>query len=379
MFHRFRVCHAGCLLVVCLIGAPADAQGRDRWTPEQANAWYEQQPWLVGCNFTPSTASNQLEMWQAETFDPETIDRELKWASELGFTSIRVYLHNLVWEQDAAGFLQRMERFLEIADRYGLGVMFVLLDAVWDPHPVSGPQKPPVPGVHNSRWVQAPGADILGDPERHEELRPYIEGVIGHFRDDRRVHVWDVFNEPENTNAHSWGEHGRGTELANKVDMSTRLLPRVFHWARQADPSQPLTAAVWLGPWPDHDRVSPIEKIMLEESDVISFHNYERLDSVRERVNQLRRYGRPILCTEYMARTNGSRFDPILGYFQRERIGAWNWGFVAGKTQTHYPWDSWQKPYPQEPDVWFHEILRPDGSPYDPEEVRYIRRVTGVD
>ena len=364
-------------LVVCLTMLASDAGARDRWTTEQANAWYARQPWLVGCNFNPSTAINQLEMWQAESFDPTTIDRELGWAEQLGFNSVRVYLHNLVWRQDSEGFLRRIDQFLTIADKHGIGVMLVPLDGVWDPRPRLGKQRAPRPHVHNSGWMQAPGAEILGDPKRHDELRPYITGLIGHFRDDKRIQVWDLFNEPDNANVNSYGRDGTRTELPNKAEMATRLLSKVFKWARQADPSQPLTAGVWLGPWPNHEKVLPIEKVMLEESDVISFHNYGGLEHVRPRVEQLRRYKRPLLCTEYMARPNGSRFDPVMGYFKQQKIAAYNWGFVAGKTQTNYPWDSWKRQYSAEPDVWFHEIFRSDGTPYDRKEVEYIRKQTG--
>ncbi|MDP7016038.1 MAG: hypothetical protein QGG36_09580 [Pirellulaceae bacterium] len=365
------------VLLTFVFIAAGQSSARERWTPQQANAWHARQPWLVGCNFNPSTAINQLEMWQADTFDPETIDRELKWAADLGFNSVRVYLHNLPWREDRDGFVKRIERFLTIADKHGVGVMLVPLDGVWDPQPKSGKQREPRPHVHNSGWLQAPGAAILGDPKRHDELRPYITGLIRHFRKDPRIHSWDLFNEPDNSNVNSYGERGAKTELPNKARMATQLLKKVFVWAREADPTQPLTAAVWLGPWPDHDKLAPIEKVMLEESDVISFHNYGGLSHVRPRVEQLRRYGRPILCTEYMARPNGSRFDPLLGYFKQQKVAAYNWGFVAGKTQTNYPWDSWRRKYTAEPEVWFHEILRRDGTPYDAKEVDYIKRVTG--
>ncbi len=375
---KVRCLVLACMAIVCqAILLTAVVEARDRWTPEQANAWYARKPWLVGCNFNPSSAINQLEMWQADTFDPQTIDRELGWAEELGFNSVRVYLHNLLWAQDREGFLKRVERFLALADQHGIGVVMVPLDAVWDPQPKLGRQRAPRPHVHNSGWVQAPGAEILGDPKRHDEIRPYITGLIGRFRNDNRIHAWDVFNEPDNANTNAYGKEGANTELENKAEMATLLLGKVFAWARRADPSQPLTAGVWLGPWPSHERLSPIEKIMIEESDVISFHSYEGLEHVRPRVEQLRRYGRPIFCTEYMARPNGSRFDPVLGYFKQEKIAAYNWGFVAGKTQTNYPWDSWRKQYTAEPDVWFHEILRPDGSPYDRREVDYIKSLTG--
>ncbi|HQE29762.1 MAG TPA: cellulase family glycosylhydrolase [Phycisphaerae bacterium] len=345
-----------------------------RWTVEQANDWQDKHGWLVGCNYTPATAINQLEMWQADTFDPQTIDRELGWAEELGFNSIRVFLHHLLWEQDAEGFLRRMDQFLTIADKHGIGVMFVPLDGVWDPYPRLGKQREPKPHLHNSGWVQSPGAEILGDPARHDEIEPYIKGVIGRFRNDPRVHAWDLFNEPENPNKSCYGDK----ELPNKAEMSLLLLQKVFRWAREAGPSQPLTSGVWMGPLADPAKLTPMERLQLEQSDVISFHSYATLDVVRKYVESLRRYNRPILCTEYMARTQGSTFDPVLGHFKEQKIAAYNWGFVAGKTQTNYPWESWEKQYTAEPPLWFHEILRPDGTPYKVEEVEYIKRITGA-
>jgi hypothetical protein len=312
-------------------------------------------------------------MWQSDTFDPATIDRELGWAQGLGFTSVRVFLHHMAWDQDPDGLLRRMEQFLATADKHGIGVMFVPLDGVWDPFPAPGKQREPRPGLHNSGWVQSPGLAILKDPARHGELEGYIKGVIGHFRGDRRIHAWDMFNEPDNPNKSSYGKD----EPANKPGLSLALLRKAYAWAREVDPAQPITSGVWTGDW-DEANLSPIARFQLEQSDIITFHDYSPLPKLKARVDSLRRYGRPILCTEYMARPNGSTFDPCLGYLREQRIGAYNWGFVDGKSQTIYPWDSWQQPYKTEPSVWFHDIFRTDGTAYDPGEVAYIRRVTGI-
>lgn len=355
------------------IATPVAKAAEGPWPVEKAKAWAERTPWLVGCNYAPAYAINQLEMWQPETFDPEAIDRELGWAESLGFTSIRVFLHHLLWEPDPAAFLDRVDQFLTIADRHGIGVMFVPLDSVWDPNPRPGPQREPKPGLHNSGWVQSPGAAIIGDPARHDELEPYIRGLVRRFRADRRIHAWDLINEPDNTNASSYGK----LEPEDKPEKARLLLEKVFAWARMENPEQPLTSGVWTGDWTDPEKLAPIHRLQLEQSDVISFHWYGPLDEVKQKVDLLRRYNRPILCTEFMARPRGSTFDPILGYFREADVGAYCWGFVSGKSQTIYPWDSWQKPYPAEPPVWFHDIFRPDGSPYREEEVAYIRRVTG--
>lgn len=341
------------------------------WPPERARAWNGARGWRVGCNFTPSSAASPLEMWRAETFDPETIERELAWAADLGFTSLRVFLHDLPWQHDREGFLSRVERFLAAASERGLGTLLVVFDGVWDPRPHWGLQREPRPGVHNSRWVQSPGAAILADPARQDALAPYVQGLMEHFRDDPRIDGWDLFNEPDNPNL-AYPDH----EIPDKGARSLELLRKTFAWAREVGPSQPLTAGVWRGHWNDPDALTEMDRFCLEHSDVTSFHHYGDLDDLRQRVEALRRYERPLWCTEWLARSLGSTFEPHLGWMREAGVGAYCWGLVAGRTQTHLPWDSWVKPYEAEPDPWFHEILRPDGSPYDEAEVAYVRTVT---
>jgi len=350
------------------------AAAQPRWTEDHANQWYQAQPWLVGCNFIPSTAINQLEMWQADTFDPATIDRELGWAEGLGFTSIRVFLHNLLWQQDSKGFLRRMDEFLALAHKHHIRVMFVLFDSCWDPDPKLGTQRAPKPFVHNSGWVQSPGRDFMSNPERLDELKAYVQGVVGHFRNDHRIVFWDVYNEPDNMNVPAYNQ----LEPTNKVESARLLLEKTFAWARAMKPSQPLSSAVWMGPWADDAKLSPMEKLQLGQSDIITFHNYGKLADLQACVDNLRRYHRPVLCSEYMARPVGSTFDPNLRYMQQQRVGAYNWGFVSGKTQTIYPWDSWTRTYTSEPPLWFHDIFRTDGTPYRTNEVQFIKSVTAL-
>ncbi len=357
-----------CLLVSCT----TSEQAGQRWSVEQANQWYKETGWLIGANFTPSTAINQLEMWQEETFDPETIDRELGWAAELGFNSMRVYLHDLVWKQDKEGFIDRIEEFLEIADSHGIGIMFVLFDGVWHPYPELGEQPEPTPHVHNSGWVQSPGAEVLSDAAQWGYLEDYVKGVIGHFANDDRVHVWDIFNEPDNTNDRAYGD----IELDNKKELSLQLLKESFKWAREVNPSQPITSGLWYGDWSDHESMKEMDRFMVENSDVITFHSYDGPDVMRERIEDLQRYNRPIFCTEYIARPRGSTFEAELPILKEHNVGAYNWGFVAGKSQTVYPWNSWDSTYTAEPEVWFHDILRADGTPYNSEEVKFIKSVT---
>ena len=362
------------LLIGC-VAAPALSQPpAGRWSEAKANEWYAKQPWLVGSNYIPATAINELEMWQADTFDPSAIDRELGWAESLGMTTMRVFLHDLPWQQDAVGYRARIDRFLAVAARHHIKPLFVLFDSCWDPDPRLGPQHAPTPGVHNSGWLQSPGRKALQDPNEYPRLRAYVLGVVGAFGKDPRVLAWDTWNEPDNTNASSYG----AKEPANKVDLVLALLPKVFAWAREAGAEQPLTSGVWKGDWSADEKLSPMERIQLESSDVISFHNYDSGPEFEKRIQWLQRYRRPILCTEYMARGNGSTFQGSLPIAKRYHVAAINWGFVAGKTQTYLPWDSWQKPYvDREPSIWFHEVFRNDGRPYIPEEVEFIKRMTG--
>jgi hypothetical protein len=346
-----------------------------QWSPERARAWYAQQPWPVGSNFIPSTAINELEMWQADTFDLPTIDRELGWAESLGMNTMRVFLHNLLWQHDSKGFLERMEKFLEAADKHHIRIAFVLLDSVWDPYPKFGRQREPRPHVHNSGWVQAPGAEILRDRSRWDkDLKGYVVGVVGHFRNDRRILLWDLMNEPDNDNPAY-----KAVELPNKAEVALQLLRQEWKWARSARPSQPLTSGVWRGNWSSDADLSEMQRFQLENSDVITFHSYEPPDVMKQRIDSLRRYQRPILCTEYMARPLGSTFAGILPLQKEAHVGAYSWGFVNGKSQTIYPWDSWEKAYTAEPAVWFHDIFRQSGEPYDPKEVLLIKQLTNRD
>ncbi len=310
-------------------------------------------------------------MWQEASFDPGTIDRELGMAASLGFTSLRVFLHDLVYQHERTGFLQRLDRFLTLAHRHGLGTLLVFFDGVWDPHPRPGAQPEPRPRVHNSRWVQSPGAEILRDPERRKTLRPYLQQVMDALRDDPRVDGWDLFNEPDNPNP----AYAR-VEIEDKEACALALLREALGWAREVDPSQPLTTGVWHGTWSDPDKLTELQRLSLESSDVVSFHHYGSLGALQHRVASLRRYGRPLLCTEWMARGLGSTFDPHLGWFADENVGAYCWGLVAGRSQTQYPWDSWVKPYAEEPDPWHHDLYRPDGTPFAPAEIDFIRTVT---
>ena len=366
---KFKLLLALAGSALTIVAGPANA--REIWTEDEAYAWYEEQPWLVGANYNPASAINQFEMWQAETWNPEEIDKELGWAKSIGMNTMRVYLHNMLWEEDAEGLKHRMEEFLTISERHGIKPMFVLFDSVWDPNPVSGPQRPPIPGVHNSGWMQAPGAARLADTARYGELEAYVKDVVGTFAEDDRVLAWDVWNEPNNSGG------GNYPITPNKTELVAGLLDDVYEWARSVDPEQPLTSGLWTGEtWDQYETLDAVEKIQVTESDVNSFHDYNWPEQFERRAMQMISYGRPVLVTEFMARGNGSTFDGSLPIAKRLNIGAYNWGLVDGKTQTRLPWDSWRKPYTfDEPTIWFHEVFRADGTPYRQAEADLIRRL----
>ncbi len=359
-------------LLFLRVCGPLEAQ---RWTEVKANQWYAGQPWLVGSNYSPATAINQLEMWQAATFDPARIDLELGWAENIGMNTMRVFLHDLLWQQDPDGFRKRIDTFLSIAQKHGIRPMFVLFDSCWDPLPKTGPQRAPKPGVHNSGWVQSPGAKALQDPSQLARLEAYVKGVVGAFAGDDRILAWDIWNEPDNTNTSSYARE----EPKNKMELVMAVLPKAWAWARAAHPRQPLTAGLWHGDWSAPATMTAMDRLIIDLSDVVSFHNYEEAPKFARQVELLKRYKRPILCTEYMARGVGSTFQGTLPIAKANKVAAINWGLVAGKTQTYLPWDSWEKPYinGREPAVWFHEVFRTDGKPYRPEEVDFIRAIIG--
>nr|WP_208410945.1 1,4-beta-xylanase [Mycolicibacterium fluoranthenivorans] len=342
-----------------------------RWTADRANAWYKAQDWLVGANYIPANAINQIEMWQSGTYDPRRIDGELRVAQQIGFNTMRVFLHDQLWVQDRPGFARKLAQFVSIAASHGIKPLFVLFDSCWDPHPKLGPQHAPVPGVHNSGWVQSPGAALLGDQQYRKVLLDYVTGVIGLFRNDTRVLGWDLWNEPDNP-----AKVYRKSERSDKVALVTALLPQVFQWARAANPVQPLTSGVWQGSWAP-GKLSDMARVQLDNSDVISFHSYGKPADFEDRVNELVPLGRPLLCTEYLARPEGSTIEAILPIAKRRNIGMYNWGLVAGKTQTYFPWDSWDHPDAAEPKLWFHDLLYPDGRAYRASEIQTIQSLTG--
>lgn len=324
------------------------------WSKEKAASWYAAQPWLSGCNFQPSTAINQIEMWQADSFDAATIDKELGWAQELGFSTMRVFLSSVVWQNDAEGFKKRIDQFLTISASHGIRPMFVFFDDCWNEESTIGKQPEPKPGVHNSGWVQDPSVSLRSDTVKlFPILEKYVKDVMATFKNDKRLLLWDLYNEPGNS------KHGV---------TSLPLLKNVFKWARAVNPSQPISSGIW------YFECNELNTYQLENSDIITYHNYHNKAIHQTWINFLKIYGRPLICTEYMARRNDSKFQNILPMLKKNNVGAINWGFVSGKTNTIFAWDE-PKPNEKEPKLWFHDIYRQDKTPFDQDEINTIKRI----
>ena len=336
------------------------------WSHKKAQAWGEKQNWIIGCNFLPSNAINQLEMWQKDTFSPKVIDKELGYAESIGFNTLRVYLHDIPYFQDKTGFITRIDKFLDICAKHNMKVMFVFFDDCWHPYPKAGKQPEPIKGIHNSGWVQSPGIEILADSKKCDKLKPYVIDILEKYKNDKRVLLWDLYNEPTNRNIASYDK----IELKNKGKYSLDLLKKVFMWAREVNLSQPVTSCYWNG------FGGGLGDFLKTHIDVISFHNYSNAAKIIKDIKYLKQFNRPIICSEYMARPE-STFLTITPILKRENIGAINWGLVSGKSGTIYPWKSWKKAFTKEADPWFHDIFRANGTPYSQKEINLLKKLTG--
>lgn len=356
-----RLCVLNPIVLACLfvfVCMNIQAQNTDfvlknKWSSEKAHEWYDAHPWIAGANFIPSTAINQLEMWQEETFDPETIDRELGYAEGIGFNTMRVYLHSLAYKADPEGFKERMDTYLVIADNHGIQTIFVIFDDVWTPNPEIGKQPEPVPGTHNSGWMQDPGDPASKDEANFPQLETYVKDILETFDGDERVLLWYLYNEP--------GNSGKGNE-------SMALLKNVFMWAKEVNPVQPVSVGLW-----NWDLVD-LNTYQALHSDVLTYHCYEGPDQHKRIIELLKTHDLPMICTEYMARTNNSTFENTMPILKEFQVGAINWGLVNGKTNTIYAWNT-PIESGEEPAVWFHDIFRKDGTPYRQDEVDLIQKL----
>jgi len=355
-----------------------------RWTESEARAWWSSKPWICGFNFLPSSSVNFLEMWHADTFDGATIERELGWASEIGFNAIRINLHYLVWRNDREGLLQRLDWVMGVADRLGMATVPCPFDdcGFGGFEPTYGLQPEPVVGVHNSRAVASPGRALLLDTSQWSGFEAYLRDLVGTFRTDPRVLFWDLYNEPGNRMIFEPG--GCRTYQPDFSEASYRLMSASFGWTRDVAPEQPLTVGAWSTPPPETTEgpyQTEIDRGALALSDIVTFHAYWDTSHVRRFIEYLAQHNRPMLCTEWMARPVGSRIADQLELFRSQSVGCFQWGLVKGRTQTYLPWpDDLVAARGGDVDrsVWFHDILDETGRAYDPNEVAALRRLTAT-
>jgi hypothetical protein len=337
--------------IFCFIAALASSHAAGQWPAEKARQWYDSQPWPCGYNYIPAHAINYTEMWMPGNFDAAKIDKELALSQDVGFNCLRVVLPFVVWEHDPAAFKKRLEDFLAVCDRRGHRVMFALFDDCGEvTNPKYGPQPEVVEGWYANAWSSSPGHDMVRDPKTWPRLEKYLRDIVTTFRDDRRVWVWDLYNEPTNS----------GTGKA-----ALPLAEKVFEWARSINPTQPLTIGTW-----NSDK--SLNDIIFRHSDIITFHSYSKPEKVADLIRDLKIHARPIINTEWLNRPGGSSVEGCLPVFTADNVGCMHWGLVNGRTQTHLKWGA--RPDKPVADKWQHDIFKGDHTPYDPAEIALFRK-----
>jgi len=293
-----------------------------------------------------------MEFWQADTFNADTIGKELSWAKESGFNSVRVPLQYAAWAEDPEGFKKRFNVFLDLAGRRHLSVTPVLFDdtstSVSDPIP--GKQPDPIPGVHNSQWTPSPGRSAVLDRTKWSDLEQYVRDVVGGHRTDSRILFWDLYNTP--------GSGGMG-------EKSLALLESVFRWVRQERPHQPVSAAVW------GDANDPMSARFMELSDLVTFSDFDNAQVFNARMKACKASKRPIICADWLKRQAGNTVRDILPMMSDNKVGWYMRGLVKGRANLYMPDDA--KPGSGEPAVWQQDMLWPDGKPYDRKEIDLIK------
>ncbi len=324
--------------------------GRGMWSPEKAWTWYKSKPWIVGWNYTPTTCVNATEWWQDEKkVSDSTIHRELKLGQQLGYNSVIVYLQYLVWLKDSAYCKERFSKFLALADQHNMTVTPTFFDDVnficsgddcGNSH--LGDQGEPNAGKLMSQWGASPGPKYVLDANQRPNFKRYVQDFIKTFGQDKRILMWNMYNEPSNS--------GIGSRTYPLVELA-------FVWAREIGCSQPLTVSDWTAQnnaWP------------YNLSDICSFHGYMNNGSLVNLINKLRATQRPIICTEWLARGNpGTNILIDLPMFKRLGVGAIQWSLINGRMHCERSWSnfgSYNNP-------WFHDVLYNDGKPYKAEEV----------
>lgn len=335
-------------------------QAAERWSEQKIWNWYNKQPWYCGFNYIPAYAINYTAMWDKTTFDPVAIDKELALAQGLGMNCLRAVLQYAVYEDDPEYFLNTLDKFMAICDEHKIKFMPALFDDCMfgiEHDPKVGKQPEPLEGWYAWAWSPSPGHSMVIDSNSHPKIEKYVKAVIGRFKNDPRIFIWDLYNEPTNG--------GLGST-------SFPLLKKVIRWAREVNPSQPITVDVW-------NQNKRLNDIAIPASDIISFHNYGNKNDLIKHIQELKQYKRPLINTEWMNRPAGSIIADNLPVFFNEKVGCMLWGLVNGKTQTHLPWG--HRPPDPPPVIWQHDLYKGDFSPYDQKELdllkAYLKRSKG--
>lgn len=349
---------------------------KGQWSKEQAWRWYNDQPWIRGFNGYPSNCVNRIAMWQEfehkEVF--EQIEYEFNLAKETGFNAVRAIIQFECWYYQHDSFMKNLEEYFSLADKYGLKVMLTLGN---DCTVSKVNFKPVVFGKQHIDWgyhsgiktgphsggTTVPGYALLDDPEIEPKYYEMVDEIAAKYCKDDRLQIWDVWNEPGN---------------GNRGNISLKAMTKFFEIIRSHNPIQPLTADCWRYSEdlvPDRE----IEKAAIELSDVITFHYYGSFENMVIIIENLKKYGRPIINNEWLNRISGNNVCEIFPLFYLEKIGSYHWGLIAGFSQTYEPWGNYYAEYLKEGSnldltKWQHDIYRFNGLPYDVKEIKTIKR-----
>ncbi|MXV52261.1 cellulase family glycosylhydrolase [Pedobacter sp. HMF7647] len=339
-------------LIIIAFSLDSRAQTAQKWPEKKAWDWYNKQPWYCGFNYIPAYAINYTAMWDKTTFDPKAIDRELALAEQSGMNSLRAVLQYAVYEDDPAYFLKTLDTFMALCYKHHIKFIPALFDDCSfgiKSDPVVGKQPEPLKGWYAWAWSPSPGHSMVTDSTTYPKLEKYVRDIINHHKNDERILFWDLYNEPTN------GGLGSAT---------FPLLKKVIVWARSINPDQPLSIGMF-------DQNPRLNEIIINNSDIITFHDYGNKETVTRAVEKFQKLNRPLINTEWMNRPFGSTVSEILPIFYQYKIGCNLWGLVNGKTQTDLPWGHRPGDPPQ--DLWQHDLYHGDFKPYKPSEIDTIK------
>ena len=357
---------------------------KTRWTKEQIWEWYDARPWFRGCNYMSADCANRIDQWQSLGWEERfaTTEEELRLMQETGFNTVRLIIEYVVWKEEHDFFLEHFDRYLSLCAKYGISCMITLANDCMPPK--TELWKKPYIGEQTYDWGYHGGKKhsqhstmhtgpaphfYLDDDDTREDYFKMVREIVTLHKDDTRICVWDVYNEPGNS---------------RRKDVTLPNIKKLFEIVRECDPSQPLTAGVFHIKGDENEPLEPSEQFAIENSDIISYHFYRDYNEHVRIIKRLKKEGRPMMNTEWLGRCLGNDVFSLFPLFYLEKIGCYNWGFVAGKYQTYEPWEGtwqrWANGTEGEVDFtkWFHDLYRPNHRPYDPKEIALIKHFCDV-